>query len=413
MKKSFFLIILFCGSLFLSCSSPPKISLLRTGIWRGVLTLNDSAGLILPFNFDLAFQNDSTAITIHNAEEKIQVNEIYFDKDSVFIRMPVFDSEFRCRILGDTLMIGNWINHSRKDKNIIPFKAEYGRKERFHHLQYNDIAFVSGKWKSLFSPGAADSSYAVGLFSQSGDTLTGTFLTETGDYRYLDGWTSGSYLQLSCFDGSHAFLFHAEIEKDNSLNGDFWSGVHHHEKWTAWRDSAFALRNADSLTFLKKNFPKVDFTFSNLDNKKVSLSDEKFNNKVVILQIMGSWCPNCMDETMFLSEMDRNYKSKGLEIEALAFEKTDDFEKARSNVLRLKEKYNAEYEFLITGFQPKEADKALPALNHVMSFPTTIFIDKKGTVRRIHTGYSGPATGENYTLFVKKTNEFVESLLKE
>ena len=87
--------------------------------------------------------------------------------------------------------------------------------------------------------------------------------------------------------------------------------------------------------------------------------------------------------------------------------------KAKNNLSRLKNKFNADYDFLITGFQPKDADKAFPMLNHVMSFPTSIFIDKKGNVRKIRTGYSGPATGIEYDKSVKEINSFVESLLKE
>ena len=102
-----------------------------------------------------------------------------------------------------------------------------------------------------------------------------------------------------------------------------------------------------------------------------------------------------------------------LEVIALAFEKAEDIEKAKSNVARLKKRYNSNYDFLVTGIQPKDADKALPMLNHVMSFPTTIFIDKKGEVRKIRTGYSGPATGTDYEKFTKDINGFVESLLAE
>jgi thiol-disulfide isomerase/thioredoxin len=400
---------------FFSCSHPKKPSPLKEGKWRGILTIVDSTGLILPFNFDLSFQNDSTKITIHNAEEKILVNEVSIKGDSVFIKMPVFDSEFRCKLSGDSLMNGNWINHARKEKNIIPFTGIYGEANRFDCPEYEekDNFPFGGKWRCVFSPNQPDSSYAIGVFKQYAHSATGTFLTETGDYRYLEGCLFGKYMLLSCFDGSHAFIFHAEIMPDSTIWGEFYSGIHHHETWIAWKDSTFKLRNPDSLTFLKKGFSKVDFSFPSIENKKVSFSDEKYKNKVVILQIMGSWCPNCMDETKFLSEFHKKYKSQGLEVAALAFEKTDDFEKAKNNLSRLKNKFNADYDFLITGFQPKDADKALPMLNHVMSFPTTIFIDKKGNVRKIRTGYSGPATGIEYDKSVKEINSFVESLLKE
>src|SRR4051812_12877789 len=112
-KYLFFVTGIIVASFFFSCSSPKRTSSLKQGPWRGILTINDSTGLIIPFNFDLSVKNDSTTIIIRNAEEKIVVNEISFlfgtdtsKNDSIVIHMPVFDSEFRCRILGDTLLVG-------------------------------------------------------------------------------------------------------------------------------------------------------------------------------------------------------------------------------------------------------------------------------------------------------------------
>lgn len=405
----------------LSCSSEKKsTSLLKEGMWRGVLTLDDSTGLIIPFNFDLVFSNDSTSLVIHNAEEKIPVHEITMTGDSIFIKMPVFDSEFRCKMQGDSLFTGNWINHSRNSENIIPFTATYGDSTRFDCPEFEENFPFEGRWECTFGPEDTDSSKAVGIFKQSKGKASGTFLTETGDYRYLEGCYFGNYMLLSCFDGSHAFAFHAKVQEDSTILGTFFSGIHFEQPWIAKKNAAFELRNPDSLTTLKKEGAfgeykpkKIDFVFPSLDNKKVSLSDEKYKGKVVIVQILGSWCPNCMDETMFLAELDKKYRSQGLEVIGVAFEKTTDFEKAKSNVIRFKKKYNAEYEFLISGFLPKDADKAFPMLDLFMSFPTTIFIDRKGAARKLRSGYSGPATKEEYLAYTKEIDEFVVKLLNE
>ena len=60
-----------------------------------------------------------------------------------------------------------------------------------------------------------------------------------------------------------------------------------------------------------------------------------------------------------------------------------------------------------------KAREKLPMLNHVLSYPTTIFLDKQGKVRKIHTGFNGPATGEKYIAFKNEFNDYVNLLLEE
>ena len=158
----------------------------------------------------------------------------------------------------------------------------------------------------------------------------------------------------------------------------------------------------------------MEFSFPGLDGNAVSLKDEKYQDKVVMLQIFGTWCPNCMDETKFYANWYKNNKEKGVEIIGLAYEAKDDFEYAKARVEKMKLKYNVAYDYVIAGiYNKEEAAKTLPMLNHVLSFPTTIFIDKKGKVRRIHTGFSGPATGKYYEEFVEDFNNFMSKLINE
>ena len=384
---------------------------LQTGNWKGQLQLNDSINL--DFYFAVKIVNKKFSLEIINADERILVDEISFKADSVFIKMPVFDSEFKCKIFLDSALTGVWINHSRKENNTIPFSAErfFGPN---HEVAYFLDGGLTGQWESTFSPQSKDSSKAIAIIGGTAKYIEGTFLTETGDYRFLYGDFLSRYFHLSTFDGSHAFVFTGEVKGDSIINGHFYSGSHWHEPWVAVRNDMFQLPNPDSLTYLKPGFSKIYFSFKNTEGKTVSLSDEKYKNKVVIIQIMGSWCPNCMDETAFLAPLYEKNKSKGLEIVALAFEKTDDNIKAINNVSRLKKRYNANYEFLITGKSGKDmASEALPMLNGIMAFPTTIFIDKKGIVRKIYTGFTGPGTGMYYDIFVDNANLFLEKLLNE
>jgi thiol-disulfide isomerase/thioredoxin len=394
---------------------------LQIGIWHARLLLNDSTDL--PFIFEVNIKEDGVfAVIFHNAKERIETKECLIKKDSIFIKMPVFDSEFKAKLFSsdkksqwsqNDIMEGEWINHARKNKNIIRFSARQDQ-EVLRPAKLKTL--TNGRWEATFSPDTKDFSKAVGIFSNdSTSIITGTFLTETGDYRFLNGhFNYDSSFHLSCFDGSHAFLFKGKVKGDSIINGHFYSGAHHHEPWVAKRNDKFELRDPDSLTYLKPGYTGIDFSFKNAEGKTVSLKDDKFKNKVVIVQLMGTWCPNCMDETKFLAPFYDKYKSKGLEVVALAFERTDSFGKAASNIERSKSRFNANYEFLITMKTGKDqASEALPMLNAVMAFPTTIYIDKKGKVRKIYTGFNGPATGNAYTKFAEDTERFVEKLLAE
>jgi thiol-disulfide isomerase/thioredoxin len=403
--------LLFC----LMCIYFPLFSLKpKNGIYRGVLYLDSFQNIQLPFNFEVSVKGKKTKIAISNAEEKIEVNEIRQKGDSLFFKMPVFDTEFRCKI-GENEWSGFWVNHYRKDKHKIPFKAFYNQPNRFLFKPGAQNPVFEGRWETVFSPGSKDSSIAIGVFHhlEQSDDVTGTFLTETGDYRYLEGMKHGDSLYLSCFDGSHAFLFTAKCENDK-LTGMFYSGSHWNEKWIAVKNEHAALRDPNSITQLAKSDKPISFSFKDTKGKTVSLSDEAFKNKAVIIQLMGSWCPNCMDESKYLSGVYNTYQSQGLEIVALAFERTEEFDKAALQVERMKTRLGMNYPVLITQKTGKaKASETFPQLNNVSAFPTTIFLNKKQEVVKIHTGFNGPATGKAYQDFTKEIESLIQQLIKE
>lgn len=387
---------------------------LKQGIWRGTLLLNSEKQIELPFNFEIKTVKGKTQLIIHNAQERIVVDEITFHKDSFNFKMPVFDTEFKTKLIGDSILTGVWINHTKKENNIISFSAKHGNSMRFSFVPGKPNPFYEGKWEVTFSPNQKDSTKAIGLFTYVNGSayVNGTFLTETGDYRYLEGIEHNGKLYLSCFDGSHAYLFSAENNGSEITKGDFYSGSSWHENWMAKRNENFELQDPESLTYLKNPNKQITFSFYNAQNEKISLSDAKYKNKVVIIQIMGSWCPNCMDESAYLSKVYKQYNKKGLEIIALAYERTSDIEQAKINLTRLTKRFNIGYDILLTGLTGKEkASESLPFLNNVMAFPTTIFLDRNHHVKSIYTGFSGPATGKAYKDYTIKTEDLINQLL--
>jgi thiol-disulfide isomerase/thioredoxin len=383
---------------------------LKTGVWRATIEIQ---GQQLPFNFDLT--NDERGgydLFIRNADERLLLDEVKVYDDSVNIALHIFDANIKARIIGDSL-VGEFIKNYEKDYNI-PFVAVYGQGYRFEKgKNENGVPDFSGTYAVDFIF-EADTTPAIGVFKQVGDSVTGTFLTETGDYRYLQGNVANGMLQLSTFDGNHAYMFTASKAENGKIVGEFYSGKAHMEFWEGTPNENAQLKDPESLTYLKKGFEKIDFSFPDVDGKKISLTDEKYKNKVVILQLFGTWCPNCMDETKFLVPWYNEHHSRGVEIIGLAYERKDDFTYASGRVRKMIEKFNVPYDFVIAGTNDKDkASLTLPQLNRVVAFPTTIFIGKDGKVKKIHTGFSGPGTGIYYDQFVQHFNETVNELLNE
>jgi thiol-disulfide isomerase/thioredoxin len=222
----------------------------------------------------------------------------------------------------------------------------------------------------------------------------------------------GDSLKLTCFDGNHIYLFTAKISGDSLTGGTFCYSLRDTEKWSGIKNDKATLPDANTLTFLKPGFTTVDFSFPEVTGKMISIKDEQYKNKVSIVQILGSWCPNCMDETRFLADFKK--KNPSVEIIGLAFEKSLEPSFVNPKIQRLKTRFGVSYPILLAGKNDKaDASDKLPMLNKIISFPTTIIIDKKGTVRQIHTGFSGPGTGQYYNKFVEEFTRFVEKLEKE
>ena len=133
-----------------------------------------------------------------------------------------------------------------------------------------------------------------------------------------------------------------------------------------------------------------------------------------IVEVFGSWCPNCHDATRLLTELHANYKDRGLVVLGLAFEHSADEQKAIAAVRTYKDDLSVEYPLLIAGLSDKKrASEMLPVLDRVRSFPTTLFIDADGDIRAVHSGFSGPATGDAHTELREQFIAHIEAMLAE
>ena len=405
----FGLAILSALLLIVGCKEKEQTNNLSEGIWLVELNVMDNQEL--PFNLTVAKKDDgSYKMQIYNAEEVIDVDEIEIKGDSIRMQTPVFEG-YLAGTFTENKIQGQFIKESLD--RIVPFTAVYGIEDRFPAKLKKTERNVTGIWETYFSPDLEEEYVGKGIFLQEDSKVTGTFRTTTGDYRFLEGILDGDSLKLSSFDGAHAFLFTAKVT-DSSMNGNFYSGNHFKEPFVANRNDGFELPNPDSLTFLNEGYDKLAFSFPDSDGNMISLSDKKYQKKVVIVQLMGTWCPNCLDETKFL--VDYLKQDSNVEVIGLAFESAKTKEIAFKAINRLKDRVAVNYPILLAqygSYDKKKAQEKLPMLNHVLSYPTTIFIDKNGDVRKIHTGFNGPATGEKYVEFKKDFNALITQLSNE
>ncbi|RSK42201.1 TlpA disulfide reductase family protein [Hymenobacter perfusus] len=401
---------------------------LSAGTWRGVLS---AQGQEIPFLFDVNTDGGKPTVTLRNGEERLKLDEISSAGDSTTIRLGVFDAALVVQTDGADKLKGTWVKYDGKEPYRVPFAATKGGAETtlFAGSTQNKSVFGDLKkgatFRTVFKGADGDTTPAVGIITQDSvnpTRLTGTFLTSTGDYRYLAGnlvtLADGQHIMLSTFDGSHGFLFDGKLDKPENINnitGHFYSGKSGHETWTAVLDPNAKLPDANALTGMKPGQKKLNFKFPSIyEGGSISPSDPKYKGKVVVLQVLGSWCPNCMDETNFLAPWYEKNKQRGVEIIGLGYERTTDQKVASQKLLKMKQRMNIGYDLAVAGqASSAEASKSLPQLQKVLAFPTTIFLDKKGEVRKIHTGYSGPGTGKYYEQEVAEFNKTIDQLLAE
>lgn len=411
------------------CVEPVKtFDKLPPGEWRGVLLLNREPVIAygddrdirknfdvdseLPFNFQILYEGDVMYAVFMNAEEKIEVRDIVFGrdlataKDTVIIHFSVFDTSIEA-IYEDGVMEGDWVVHYR-DNYRIPFKAVHGNNRRFEFVNRGEVAQLDGEWQVVMGTNTESSYQAKGIFQQEGDRVTGTFLTETGDYRYLEGMLFGEKMYLSAFDGAHAFLFTGKRMQDGTISGTFRSGSQYQVDWQATKSSGFELSDPFNLTRFSPG--KINFTFENTEGQKVSLDDEKFRGKIKIVSIMGTWCPNCMDEAVFLKEYFSMHPDTQVTKIAIGFERYRERERSVEALRRFKNKMNIDGDVLYGGYYSKEESAmALPFLEKIISYPTILFINEENKIVKVYTGFNGPATPQ-YENFKKEFEQLLNEM---
>jgi thiol-disulfide isomerase/thioredoxin len=409
-------LLFICFASFIFAGKNTALPKLKAGKWTGSLWLDTHVSLY--FKFDIVQQTDgSYQLTVINADEKIVLTDLEMKNDSLHARFPFFNSEFVWKVSKKGLN-GYWQNFQKGDNYRIPCSVSYG--DFYHPLHFLSTYYppseINGKWAATFDPGTADAYPAVGMFKQNQQWISGTFLTETGDYRFLEGVVLQDSVVLSCLDGTHAWLFTGRIHGD-TIQGHFYSGKHWKGEWIAVRNENASLPDADTLTKIELDEPfrlTIENVSSSAPSEAFNFPSEEYKNKVTIIQIMGSWCPNCLDETRYFLSLYEKYHAQGLEIIAIAYETGKDPVAHLERIKQLQKRLNIPYLIVGGGTSSKAlASEHFSMLSEIISFPTAIFIGRDGQVKKVHTGFSGPGTGDYYTTYTQETESFIQELLQQ
>ncbi|MBF6598173.1 MAG: TlpA family protein disulfide reductase [Fermentimonas sp.] len=394
-----------------SCTQQSNTNKLQSGTWLGELEVAENKKV--PFLFEVSSTtNDSSTVTLINGEERFDLEGVTLNNDTVIIPIVAYDAVI-IGTVSDNQIDGKFIKNYIEDDEGVPFRATYGINNRFEPSSNSTSQQIDGKWDVVFVGEQGDTTHNVGIFKTDNNIITGSILTLSGDLRYLEGAYTEKGVQLSAFGGLSPYYFEFNFTGENSFEGTFYT-TRGTTRIIGTKNENAALADAYSLAGLKEGYETLSFELPDLNGNIVSLKDEKYQGKVVIVSILGSWCPNCLDEMAFLAPWYEENKDRGVEVIGIAFERKNDFEYGKKALTQLKERYNTGYPLLFGGAVGREnVAGALPELENFSSYPTTIYIDKQGKVNKIHTGFNGPATGLFYEDFKKDFNQLINTLLEE
>ena len=390
----------------ISIQSPSPI----LGRWRGVFKLREN--IDVPFIFEVRKKaGDQLGVFFINGKEQFDGGVVELKGDSVFAYIDQFENVMALRLEASDRLSG--VLKKQNGSGTPTFlTAEKGNKNRFLIQGDKPKQNFSGTYQVVFKSPTGKIDTTVGVFNQSGAQLASTFLRITGDSRFLDGVVVGDRFYLSSFIGSGVAYYEGRFSAEGQIEGE-QIGAKASNTFTGVLKKDATLPDAYQLTMMKPGFSSFDFSFPDLSGGRISLKDAQFDNKAVVLTIGGSWCPNCMDEAAFLAPWYKQNKTRGVEVVSIHYERSNDSVYAKKGMDRFKNRFGITYTQLFGGIADNNVVlSTLPALQTFVAFPTTIFLDRQKKVRAIHTGFSGPATGEFYESFKKEFNQHVAEILE-
>lgn len=372
------------------------------GQWAAVVTSN---GVEVPFPFEIAESGTGLSGSFFNGERRITSTGATVDGATVVFTFAQYASRLELQV-ADGALSGAY---HRARGGPLPVKAS---RPAAATAAAGAAPAIDGTWIVQAKSNKGETAWRF-IAKQAGDRVEATILRVDGDTGTLTGRWDGDRYVLSHFSGARPLRLEVTPLADGSLslsqNGQPPLAAARAEAVGA---AAIGTPTDPALhTRMKDPSEPFRFSFPDLEGRLVSNTDARFRGKVVLVNISGSWCPNCHDEAPFLAALYRQYRDRGLEIVTLSFEEADQL----ANPARLRA-FNATYGIVHTVLVPGEPDELndkVPQAENLNAFPTTFVIGKDGRVRAIHAGFPSPGSGEFYAKAEREVTELVERLLAE
>lgn len=378
--------------------------------------------LMIPGNYDLCFQLQGeklhiplniiseTRWQIRNHEEfmDLTVTRDAANPGNEFVADIPF---FRTRLRGSWIMAqqatGHWEDLSRDSSYWVPFHISPSSETGKTQFQKTETL----KFKTVFQ-NSSDTTEALGQFTFCDSHVTGTFMTETGDYRHLHGVMKGNEIQFGTFDGAHLYFFKAILQSDSITDGVFLSGNKWRQPWSAVRDEDFSLRDPNRIVLPSGDVIST-LSVTDKNGNGTKLAPTFFQNHVTVIEVMGTWCPNCLDASRYLDTLTNDIQDTALRVMPLLFERGDSFAQWTIAAQKFFSFRDKAPEYFFGGKASKKTAAGLfPALTEIIAFPTLIIIDRQGNIAWVHSGFYGPSAGAYYEKNKKILKRTILQLLR-
>ena len=387
-----------------SLSAAVAAQLTLPGLWDATVRVGDAE---IPFRFEITAAGSAKAAgAFFDGDERVRSSSGRFEENALSLEFALYAGKLRARLENGELSG----TYQKGSIAAYPFHAR--RYQAVAESSPGQAPDISGLWDIQANTAKGEAAWRL-IIRQAGSEASAAVLRVDGDTGTLTGGYRDGRFVLSHFSGARPSMFVIAPQPDGTLEVTQNNKV----KYMALRSSVARAKglpepaDPSRWTSVKDPSEPLHFSAPDMDGNVVTEADARFRGKVVLVNVTGSWCPNCHDEAPFLAELYRKYKNQGLEIVGLSFEE----EAQLKDLPRLKafvKMYGINYTVLVAG-DPDDAAKVLPQAVNLNTFPASFFVGRDGLVRGSHAGFAGKATGEAHERLKAEITGTIERLLAE